>query len=503
MDGNKILVLDDVSVRYRKQDSRSTSDIVKRILGKSPRNNEFWALKNVSFSLERGDMLGVIGKNGAGKSTMMKAISGTLTPASGTIEKTGKICALLELGTGFDREMTVKENVYLRGAFMGYSKEFIDSKYDEIIDFAEMREFQNSPFRTLSSGLKSRIAFAIASMIEPDIIILDVIFAVGDGDFRKKSQQKMQSISDNGDTTALMVSHSLQSVRAQCNKVLWLDKGRMVMFGDPNTVCDAYAEYLNTGKLPQTESLAATQENPRNRLKKNTGKRLAEAAVYLMLLLVIIAGCFVWSQYDLLKSYVLAQSLTVEQIENEAANYHRQIDRLLEVDTTRWDTGIFKEGALDIINEEATYTDVAKEVLLQAGDLSRDQYKKALAAAEIEAIKYSHMARLDALVAQMRTEFEAQPEGKYHSLMVYAYTNCDRFYDLEEDCENDMQKVIEEIRTFQRKAGQSEDLADRVWNAYKSEKTYLLSYYCVKLRKNKTCLTGRRAISGLYVSFMI
>lgn len=158
MDGNKILVLDDVSVRYRKQDSRSTSDIVKRILGRSPRNNEFWALKNVSFSLERGDMLGVIGKNGAGKSTMMKAISGTLTPASGTIEKTGKICALLELGTGFDREMTVKENVYLRGAFMGYSKEFIDSKYDEIIDFAEMREFQNSPFRTLSSGMKSRIA---------------------------------------------------------------------------------------------------------------------------------------------------------------------------------------------------------------------------------------------------------------------------------------------------------------------------------------------------------
>ena len=204
--------------------------------------------------------------------------------------------------------------------------------------------------------------------------------------------------------------------------------------------------------------------------------------MYLMLLLVIIAGCFVWSQYDLLKSYVLAQSLTVEQIENEAANYHRQIDRLLKVDTTRWDTNIFKEGAQDIINEEATYTDVAKEVLLQAGDLSRDQYKKALAAAEIEAIKYSHMARLDALVAQMRTEFEAQPEGKYRSLMVYAYTNCDRFYDLEEDCENDMQKVIEEIRAFQRKAGQPEDLADRVWNAYKSEKTYLLSYYCVKLR---------------------
>ena len=482
MDGNKVLVLDDVSVRYRKQDSRSTADIVRRILGKSPRSNGFWALRNVSFSLEKGDMLGVVGKNGAGKSTMMKAISGTLTPASGTIEKTGKICALLELGTGFDRDMTVKENVYLRGAFMGYDREFIDSKYDEIIDFAEMREFQNSPFRTLSSGMKSRIAFAIASMIQPDIIILDEIFAVGDGNFRKKSQQKMQSIIDNGDTTALMVSHSLQAVRAQCNKVLWLDKGRMVMFGEPDTVCDAYAEYLNTGTLPQTESLANTQDKPRNRLKKSTGKIIAEAAVYFMLLLACVAGCFVWSQYDLLKSYVLAQNLTVEQIENEAANYHRRIDRMLGVDTTRWDKEIFKAGAQLIINDEATYTDIAKEVLLAAGDLSRDQYKKALAAAEIEAIKYSHMARLDALVAQMRTEFEAQPEGKYRSLMVYAYTNCDRFYDLEEACENDMQEVIEEIRSFQRKAGESEDLADRVWNAYKSEKTYLLSYYCVKLR---------------------
>ncbi len=482
MDGNKVLVLDDVSVRYRKQDSRSTADIVRRLLGKSPRSNEFWALKNISFSLEKGEMLGVIGKNGAGKSTMMKAISGTLTPASGTIEKTGRICALLELGTGFDREMTVKENVYLRGAFMGYDREFIDSKYDEIIDFAEMREFQNSPFRTLSSGMKSRIAFAIASMIQPDIIILDEIFAVGDGDFRRKSQEKMQSIIDNGDTTALMVSHSMQAVRSQCSKVLWLDRGRMVMFGEPDAVCDAYAEYLSSGRLPQTESLAAVQKDPRDKLKKSRGKRLAEVAVYLMLLLACVAGCFVWSQYDLLKSYVLAQSLTVEQIQNEAANCHRRIDRMLGVDTTRWDRSIFEDGAQRIISDEASYTDIAREVLLAAGDLNRDQYRKALAAAEIEAIKYTHTARLDALVEQMRTEFNAQPEGRYRSLMVYAYTNCDRFYDLEEDCENDMQEVIEEIRSFQRKAGEPEDLADRVWNAYKAEKIYLLSYYCIKLR---------------------
>lgn len=482
MEDNKVLVLDNVSVRYRKQDSRSTSDIFKRILGKSPRNNEFWALKNISFSLEKGDMLGVIGKNGAGKSTMMKAISGTLTPASGTITKEGRICALLELGTGFDREMTVRENVYLRGAFMGYSKEFIDSKYDEIINFADMREFQNSPFRTLSSGMKSRIAFAIASMVEPDIIILDEIFAVGDGDFRKRSQQKMQSIIDSGDTTALMVSHSMQTVREQCNKVLWLDKGRMVMFGDPETVCDAYAEYLNSGKLPQTESLQKTQESPRNKLKKSKGKLAAEIAVYFMLILAAIVGCFVWAQYDLLKSYVLAQNLSSEQIMQSAQSYHSEIDRMLGADTSRWDYEIFTEGAQRIIAEEATYTDIAKEVLLQSGNLSREQYKKTLAAAEIEAIKYSHMARLDALVEQIRAEFAAQPEGKYRSLMVYAYLNCDRFYELEEACENDMQKVIEEIRAFQRKAGEPEELADHVWNAYKAEKTYLLSYYCVKLR---------------------
>ena len=482
MEDNKVLVLDNLSVRYRKANSRATADIVKRLIKKSDRSDEFWALRNISFSLEKGDMLGVIGKNGAGKSTMMKAISGTLSPASGTIEKEGRICALLELGAGFDREMTVKENVYLRGAIMGYSKEFIDSKYDEIIDFADMREFQNNPFRTLSSGMKSRIAFAIASMVEPDIIILDEIFAVGDGDFRQKSQQRMQEIIASGDTTALMVSHSLQTVRAQCNKVLWLDKGRMVMFGDPKTVCDAYSEYLNTGVLPETQSLKATEKNPKNLLKKSRGKLFAEVAVYFMLLLAAVLGCFVWAQYDLLKSYVLARNLSSEQITEIAGNYHSQIDQLLGADTSRWDYSIFEEGAQRIINEEASYTDIAKEVLLQAGDMSRDQYKKALAAAEIEAIKHFYTARLDALVQEMRAEFEAQPEGKYRSLMVYSYLNCDRFYALEEDCENDLQEVIEEIRSMQRKDGLPEELADQVWNAYKSEKTYLLSYYCIKLR---------------------
>ena len=155
-----------------------------------------------------------------------------------------------------------------------------------------MREFEDSPFRTLSSGMKSRIAFSIASMVEPDMIILDEIFAVGDGDFRKKSQKTMQNIIANGDTTALMVSHSMQTVRDQCNKVLWLDRGRMVMFGDPKTVCDAYAEYLNTGKLPETESLKATEKNPINKMAKTKGKIFGEVMIYLLLLMFTLGGIF-------------------------------------------------------------------------------------------------------------------------------------------------------------------------------------------------------------------
>lgn len=480
MEENKVIVLDNVSVRYRRQDSRATADIIKRLAGRQKRSNEFWALKNISFSLEKGDMLGVVGKNGAGKSTLMKVISGTLVPAAGTVEKKGRLCALLELGTGFDREMTVRENVYLRGAFMGYSREFIDSKYNEIIDFGDMREFQDSPFRTLSSGMKSRIAFAIASVVEPDIIILDEIFAVGDGSFRKKSQKKMQSIIDSGDTTALMVSHSLQAVREQCNKVLWLDRGRMIMFGDPNTVCDAYAEYLSSGRLPNTEKPVA-EAKPRGARKKSAGKTAAAIAVYFMLLVAALAGCFVWAQYDMVKSYLLSQRLSTEQIEQSVEICNDRIESLLGVDSTRWSEDIFLDGAQMVIDEEATYTDVAKAVLIQAGDLSREQYKNALAAAELTAIKHTYTAQLDALIEEMRSEFEMQPEGKYPSLIFYAYTNCNRFYELEEECDEDVQEVIEEIRAECRENGTPEELADMVLNAYKEEKTYLLSYYCTVL----------------------
>lgn len=481
MEDNKVLVLDNVSVRYRKSGGGSkAAEFIKGIFKKGEKG--FWALRNVSFSLERGEMLGVIGRNGAGKSTLMKAISGTITPVTGTIEREGKLCALLELGAGFDKEMTVKENVYLRGALLGYSKEYIDEKYDDIIDYAEMREFEHNPFRTLSSGMKSRIAFSIASLIEPEIIILDEIFAVGDGAFRQRSQERMQEIINSGNTTALIVSHSLTAVRKQCTKVLWLNKGRMVMFGEPNEVCDAYKKFIDTGVLPETEMLKKASKEPMDVKKHKRGKLLAQIAVYLMLILVAIGGSFVWSQYDLLKSYVIAQNATTEDLLDNAASCHRKIDRLLHADTSYWDYSTFEESAPLIVSEKLSYAEVAKEVLRNAGTVDSRSYKLTLAAAEIEAVKYVHMENLDRLVETMREEFSQQPEGKYRSLIVYAYANCDRFYELEEACDDAMQDIVKEIRAAQRKNNQPEELADQVWSAYKDEKIQLLAYYCIMLR---------------------
>lgn len=483
MEKEKSLILENVSVKYRKQNSMSTAELIKSVFSKKKPDKDFLALKNISFSLEKGDMLGVIGKNGAGKSTMMKAISGTISPAEGKITKHGRLCALLELATGFDKDMTVKENVYLRGALLGYSREYIDSRYDEIIDFADMREFQDNPFRTLSSGMKSRIAFSIASMVEPDIIILDEIFAVGDGQFRQKSQERMQRIVNSGETTALIVSHSLTSVRAQCNKVLWLDKGRMVMFGDPTTVCDAYKKYLDTGVLPQTETLKAAKEKlSESKTKKLRSKRLAQAAIMIMLVLCAVAGGFVWAQYDLLKAYVNSKSYTAEEALVEVSNRHAALETILGVDSSLWNESIFQQHVEELINGDLSYSDVAKEVLRDAGTVTSENYRYSLAAAEIDAIKYVYKAQLESLVDEMRTEFNEQPEGKYRSLIVYSYTNCDRFYELEEQCDDAVQDIVEDIRAEARKNGDSEDIADRVWNCYKYEKQMIESYFCIRLQ---------------------
>lgn len=243
----EILQVKNVSIKYITGDFKSIGlkeYVVRRLKGNYT-VKEFWANRNITFSLNEGDMLGVIGTNGAGKSTLLKAISGIMRPSEGSIIRHGTIAALLELGSGFDGDLTVKENAYLRGAMLGYTRKFMDETYEQIIDFAELREFEDRPFKQLSSGMKSRLAFSIASLVKPDILILDEVLSVGDGAFRKKSEAKMKEIINSGVTT-ILVSHSLNQVRSMCSKILWLHKGRQITFGsDVQKICDDYQSFLD------------------------------------------------------------------------------------------------------------------------------------------------------------------------------------------------------------------------------------------------------------------
>ena len=245
-----ILKVHNVSIKYITGDFKSIGlkEYVMRKLKNNYKVQEFWANKNITFEIERGDMLGVIGTNGAGKSTLLKAISGIMVPSEGYVKREGKIAALLELASGFDGDLTVKENAYLRGALLGYTRKFMDETYDQIIEFAELKDFEDRPFKQLSSGMKSRLAFSIASLVKPDILILDEVLSVGDGAFRKKSEAKMKDII-NGGATTILVSHSLHQVRSMCNKILWLHKGKQITFGsDVQKICGDYQAFLD-GKL--------------------------------------------------------------------------------------------------------------------------------------------------------------------------------------------------------------------------------------------------------------
>lgn len=245
-----ILEVNNVSIRYMTGDFKDIGlkEYVMRRLKNNYKVVEFWADKDVTFKLEKGDMLGIIGTNGAGKSTLLKVISGIMEPTKGWVKREGTIAALLELASGFDGDLTVRENTYLRGAMLGYTRKFMNDTYDQIIEFAELKEFEDRPFKQLSSGMKSRLAFSIASLVQPDILILDEVLSVGDGAFRKKSEAKMKEIINSGATT-ILVSHSLPQVRSMCTKILWLHKGKQVEFGDDvQRICDRYQEFLD-GKL--------------------------------------------------------------------------------------------------------------------------------------------------------------------------------------------------------------------------------------------------------------
>lgn len=215
--------------------------IIRKIQRKAERRT-FRALDGISFSLREGDFCGVVGTNGAGKTTLMKVLSGIMRPSAGSVRVEGNVAALLELASGFDGDMTVRENAFLRGAMLGYTEKYMKALYDDIIDFAELEEFQDTPFSKLSSGMKSRLAFSIACLVDPDILILDEVLAVGDAGFRRKSEMKMMEIIGGGAIT-LLVSHSVGQVRSLCNKALWIEKGQQMMFGDAEEVCAQYSEF--------------------------------------------------------------------------------------------------------------------------------------------------------------------------------------------------------------------------------------------------------------------
>lgn len=245
MSDKPAIIVDHVSMKFNlsKEKVDSLKDYVIKMIKGQIQYNEFWALKNVSFSVEKGDRVGILGLNGAGKSTLLKVISGVFKPTEGHVDKHGKMVPLLELGAGFDPQYTGKENIYLYGAMLGYTKKFIDSKYDEIVEFSELQKFMDVPVKNYSSGMKSRLGFSIATVVEPKILILDEVLSVGDAKFRKKSEKKIMSMFDSG-VTVLFVSHSLEQVQRLCNKAMILEKGKLIAYGDIDPISEQYSKMI-------------------------------------------------------------------------------------------------------------------------------------------------------------------------------------------------------------------------------------------------------------------
>jgi len=233
-----VVTVKDVSLSFKMQHNRANSlkEFCVRWLKHDLKSENFSALSGVTFEVEKGDVVGIIGHNGAGKSTLLKVISGIMKPQEGLVEVRGNVVPMLELGSGFDFELSGRENIYLNGAVLGYSKQFLDSKYRDIVEFSELDGFIEAPLRTYSSGMLARLAFSVACVVEPEILIVDEILSVGDADFQEKSRARMMELMAGG-TTVFFVSHELGQIRQMCNKVLWIEHGKVVDFADAETVC--------------------------------------------------------------------------------------------------------------------------------------------------------------------------------------------------------------------------------------------------------------------------
>ena len=236
-----MIKVDHVSMCFKMANDKISSikEFATAYLSRKLKFSEFWALRDVSFEVRKGEVVGIIGRNGAGKSTILKVISGILKPTDGHVEVHGNIVPMLELGSGFDYDLTGKENIFLNGAILGYSKKFLEDRYDEIVEFSELGKFIDTPIRNYSSGMVMRLAFSIATIVQPEILIVDEILAVGDENFQKKSREKMKELMGGG-TTVLFVSHMMSQIREMCDRVVWLEGGHVKLQGSVDEVCDAY-----------------------------------------------------------------------------------------------------------------------------------------------------------------------------------------------------------------------------------------------------------------------
>ncbi|OPX57789.1 MAG: Trehalose/maltose import ATP-binding protein MalK [Methanobacterium sp. PtaB.Bin024] len=243
---NTVINVENVKMKFNlsKEKTDNLKEYVIKFIKRELHYDPFWALKGVSFEVERGDKFGIVGLNGAGKSTILKIISGVMKPTEGNIQVKGSMVPLLEMGAGFDPDYTGRENIFLKGALLGYNRRFLEEKFDEIVEFSELEEFIDVPLKNYSSGMKARLAFSIATMVEPEILILDEVLSVGDAKFQQKSREKMNSLL-NEDATVLFVSHSTYQVKTICNKAIWLHQGELIAEGSAEEVCDLYDKWIN------------------------------------------------------------------------------------------------------------------------------------------------------------------------------------------------------------------------------------------------------------------